>query len=231
VTDSYKPVGEPYDYLHVNSIDVAPDGNLLISARHTWALYKVDRRTGEVMWRLGGKRSDFSMGKDAQFSWQHDARMPTTSRISRFDDGSGGPQTTEKHSRGLVLDVDESHRSVKVAQSYRHPRSLLASAMGSVQLLPGGDVLVGWGTAPYTAEFLPDGTLTAAARLPSPLYSYRARRSVWQGAPSAPPDVAALPTHRLRELERRHRRGGLERARRELPAPPGAGGQRPAARV
>jgi len=194
VTDSYKPVGEPYDYLHVNSIDVAPDGNLLISARHTWALYKVDRHTGEIMWRLGGKHSDFSLDRDAQFSWQHDARMPSNSTISVFDDGSDGPQTTEKQSRGLVLAVDETARTVKVARSYRHPRSLLASAMGSVQLLPDGNAFVGWGTAPFASEFRADGTLAADARLPSPLYSYRARRSPWRGMPAAAPDIAVRRT-------------------------------------
>src|ERR671912_168679 len=50
------------DYFHLNSIDVEPDNNLLISARETSAVYKIDRKTGEVIWRLGGKKSDFEMG-------------------------------------------------------------------------------------------------------------------------------------------------------------------------
>ena len=51
-----------YDYLHLNSVEVDTDGNLLISARNTWTVYKVDRSTGAVLWRLGGKRSDFTIG-------------------------------------------------------------------------------------------------------------------------------------------------------------------------
>src|SRR5829696_6176360 len=43
-----------YDYFHINSIDTDHDGNLLVSARHTCAVYKVDRGTGKVLWRLGG---------------------------------------------------------------------------------------------------------------------------------------------------------------------------------
>ena len=62
VSASQEPHGEPYDYLHVNSIEQLPDGNLLVSARHTWALYKLDRRTGSVIWTLGGKRSQFQIG-------------------------------------------------------------------------------------------------------------------------------------------------------------------------
>src|SRR6266540_329961 len=56
----------PYDYFHVNSIDVDADGNLLVSARNTHAVYKLERRTGEILWRLGGKRSDFTLGRNDQ---------------------------------------------------------------------------------------------------------------------------------------------------------------------
>src|SRR5947207_7172252 len=66
--------GRRFDYFHVNSVDVAADGNLLISARHTWAAYKVSRQTGRILWRLGGKRSDFAFGRGARFEWQHDVR-------------------------------------------------------------------------------------------------------------------------------------------------------------
>src|SRR5215208_2634556 len=51
------------DYFHLNSIDVDHDNNLLVSARETSAVYKIDRKSGEVMWRLGGKNSDFEMGE------------------------------------------------------------------------------------------------------------------------------------------------------------------------
>src|SRR5919199_3843165 len=61
-----------YDYFHINSIDIDHDSNLLIGARNTWAVYKVERNSGEVIWRLGGKKSDFEMGPGAQGAWQHD---------------------------------------------------------------------------------------------------------------------------------------------------------------
>jgi hypothetical protein len=46
-----------YDYFHINSIDVEPDGNLLLCARNTWGVYKVERESGEVLWRLGARRA------------------------------------------------------------------------------------------------------------------------------------------------------------------------------
>ena len=39
-------IGNPYDYFHINSIALDRDGNLLISARNTWAVYKVNHHTG-----------------------------------------------------------------------------------------------------------------------------------------------------------------------------------------
>ena len=72
--ESHQTIGAQFDYFHANSVDVDGQGNLLISARNTWAVYKVSRKTGEVIWRLGGKKSDFAMGPGTVFAWQHDAR-------------------------------------------------------------------------------------------------------------------------------------------------------------
>ena len=185
-SESYASLGDQYDYLHANSIDVAPDGHLLVSGRHTFALYKLHRRTGRVMWRLGGKRSDFQMGRHSQFFWQHDARVLGADRITLFDDGAG-PSKHESQSRAIVLDVDEAARTVRLARSYQHPRPLLADAMGSTRTLPDGHVIVGWGTEPYVSEFAPDGRLLADAHLASGSASYRAFRSPWQARPSEPP--------------------------------------------
>src|SRR5918912_640287 len=78
VEDSYLPPPQDpdfvYDYFHVNSIDVDHDGNLLISSRNTWAVYKIERKGGQILWRLGGKKSDFEMGEGTRTAYQHDAR-------------------------------------------------------------------------------------------------------------------------------------------------------------
>lgn len=191
VTDSYKPVGAPYDYLHLNSIQILPDGNFLISGRHTWSLYKLERGTGRVIWKLGGKRSDFNMGPGAQFAWQHDARSISDTRFTVFDNESDGPNTNLPQSRGLILDVDSARRSVTLHRAFQHPQKLLATAMGNVQVLPNGRVLIGWGTASHTTEFTTDGRLISDAQLPPNMYSYRVYRSAWRGTPADPPAVAA----------------------------------------
>jgi hypothetical protein len=190
VAESYASLGDEYDYLHANSIDVAPDGNLLVSARHTFALYKLHRQTGHVIWRLGGKRSDFHMGHGSQFFWQHDARVLGADMITVFDDGAG-PAKDESQSRAIVLQVDEAARSVRLVRSYQHPNPLLADAMGSARALPDGHVIVGWGTEPYVSEFASDGRLLTDARFESGSASYRAFRYAWNARPSEPPVAAA----------------------------------------
>ncbi len=189
VSESYvSPVGD-FDYLHANSIDLAPDGNLLVSARHTWAVYKLERRTGRVMWRLGGKRTEFRMGPGTRFAWQHDARHLSPGRITLFDDGAG-PRRTHSESRGIVLAVDEGHRSVELAQAYRHPQPLLAYAMGNMQALSDGNIVVGWGNVPVVSEFAASGSLLTDMWLPWGHNSYRGYRFAWSGVPDDPPAVA-----------------------------------------
>jgi hypothetical protein len=183
--------GGDYDPVHVNSIDVTPDGNLLISARHTWALYKLERRRGRVIWRLGGKRSDFRVGPRAKFSWQHDARQTTHSTITLFDDGAG-ERATESQSRGVVLDVDFRRRTVKLARAYHHPKPILASAMGSMRTLADGNVVVDFGSAPVLSEFAADGSLISDLDIAPAQASYRGLRCAWSATPAALPAVAAM---------------------------------------
>lgn len=192
VRESYLPLGGVYDYLHVNSIDFTPDGHLLVSGRNTCALYKVDRHSGQVLWRLGGQRSDFAIGRGAHFNWQHDAQHVNGTEISVFDNGLG-PVQTEPQSRGLVLHVDQVRRTVRLIHAYRHPPPLRTSAMGSVQPLADGNVVVGWGLVPTLSEFSPDGSLITELRLPWGYNIYRGFRMPWEGTPTDQPALAARP--------------------------------------
>ena len=174
-------VGYPWDYFHVNSIDEDADGNLLVSARNTWAVYKVERRSGRVLWRLGGKRSDFALGKGARFAWQHDARSHERGRLlSVFDNGVD-------RSRGLVLDLDAKRMRATVVREYAHDPPLHARKLGSVQLLPNGDALVGWGTDPHFTEFAAGGAARLDATLPHGGENYRTLRFPWHGRPVGAP--------------------------------------------
>jgi hypothetical protein len=157
--------GHAYDYFHINSVDVDADGHLLVSARNTWGVYKLHSETGKVLWRLGGKRSDFQMGPGTAFAWQHDARHHDEGRlISVFDNSSAPPVAPQ--SRALLIELDRRGRRARLVREYAHPRRLLAPFMGNAQVLPNGNVVVGWGGLPYVTEFRPGGAVHFDARLP-----------------------------------------------------------------
>src|SRR5215213_2595489 len=125
VEESYvHPPEDPalrYDYFHINSIDVYDDDHLLVSARNTWTLYKIERKTGEVIWRLGGKKSDFEMGQGTRSAFQHDARRHKDGTISVFDNGAY-PQV-HPQSRGIVLGLEEEKMGATLLASTLPPRS------------------------------------------------------------------------------------------------------------
>jgi len=188
---SYAPapdLKDAYDYFHINSIDVDGEGHLLISARRTSAVYKVDRESGEVLWRLGGKRSDFGMGEGASFAYQHDARRQPDGTITLFD--NYGPKGEEDRSRAVVLAVDEEAMRTTLVREYFAPDGMpIADTQGNVQVLPGGNVFVGWGSEPYLSELSGDGEILFHAAFAPWEESYRAFRFPWTGRPADDPTV------------------------------------------
>ncbi len=181
---------DPYNYFHINSIAVAPDGDLLVSARNTWTVYKVTRPAGRIVWRLGGKRSDFQLGPGVEFYWQHHVRPHGATTLTLFDNGAAPPY--ERQSRALILRLDPAARRVWLVRAFTHPNpQILAHAMGNAQLLPDGGMFVGWGTTPYYSEFAADGSLIMDAVMPLGNPSYRTFRRPWTGHPTERPAAAA----------------------------------------
>jgi hypothetical protein len=184
-------LGSPFDYFHINGIDVDGEGNLLVSARNTSALYKISRRTGKVLWRLGGKRSDFSMGPGTRFGFQHDGRFHDHGRtISLFDNGPR-PGGRRPESRAIVLGLDPRRKQVTLKRELRHRSPLFAFATGSSQLLPNGNQLVTWGITGWFTEYDADGAVCLDARLPDKGQNYRVYRFPWEGRPTVPPAFKA----------------------------------------
>ncbi len=198
VSDTYSELTEredgsedhPVDWFHANSVAPGPNGTLLVSARNTHTVYAIDRATGELRWRLGGKHSDIAMGPGAAFEWQHDAEWLGGNRISLFDNHAstmgGGP------SRALILDLDTRARTATVAREVRHPDRVSAGTQGNTQMLPGGGLFVGWGSEGRVTEFSAADAVVFDATF-APADSYRAYRFEWEGLPTEPPDVVVAP--------------------------------------
>ena len=189
LTDSFVSAAavSPFDYFHVNSIGLDLDGNLVVSARNTSAIYSLDRKSGAVRWRLGGRSSDFTLGPGAMFMWQHDARIHPDGTLTLYDDG---PSASSSQSRAIRLGLDLGSMRADLLQAFLHPTPLLSTAMGNAQVLPGDGMIVGWGTEPYITEFAPTGEVRFDAMFTGGAWNYRAFRAPWSGTPDTKPLVA-----------------------------------------
>ncbi len=179
----------PWDWFHINSIDVEPGGNLFISARSTWAGYQLEGGSGKILWRLGGLKSSFKMGPGTETAWQHDGRILPDGNVTFFDDGSNPP--IHQQSRGVQIALDFKTHEAQLSRVYTHPNQLLAASQGNMQTLPGGNALVGYGSVPQISEYASGGSLLFDAHLPYDMSFYRAFRFPWSGRPSSPPAVLA----------------------------------------
>jgi hypothetical protein len=192
--DSYTPrppsSSTPWDWFHINAVHLDTDGNLLVSSRDTWTVFKVDRHTGQVMWQLGGKHSSFALraapgqvlDRDGEiFAWQHDPEAIGGGEYTFFDDESGGNLLGS--SRVVTVWLDLATRVATLVRSDDQPEGKVAQVMGNAQTTSGGDLFVGWGSLPYISEFSPSGKLLFNAELPAGVSTYRAYLLPW-GPPS-----------------------------------------------
>ncbi len=198
ITDSFslhpKSSKLPFDYFHINSIQPQTDGNIVISGRNTWAGYKLDHSSGAIIWTLGGKHSSFTIPKSDQFAWQHDIRVQSPTTVSVFDD-SAGDTAVRKASRGAVLYLDFAAHTAKVIAAYQHTPGLLAFFEGNTQVLPTGNLFLGWGQHGYFTEFSSSGQVQFDMRFVDANSSYRGYRFAWAGEPVTRPSIAARSGH------------------------------------
>ncbi len=200
--ESYLPLepgqgtqARPFDYLHLNSIDQAPDGDFIVSGRHTWTIYKISKADGSILWRMNGKKSDFTMGPGASYLWQHHVRSHAHDQLTVFDNADGPVPPHQKRSRALILAYDTTSQQVSLKKAYAHPgQVVLAEAMGSAEILPGGDMFVDWGFATRFSQFSADGRLLIDATMSSGAPSYRGFSRDWAGQPTDRPAVAVRRT-------------------------------------
>jgi Arylsulfotransferase (ASST) len=179
-----------WDYFHLNAVSVDEDGNLLIDARNTWAAYRLDRHSGRVIWRLGGKKTDFALGPDVAFAWQHNPTAVDDHGLIRIFDNEAGPAVLP-YSRVIWVRHDDVKKTATLERWLKHPDGLSAASQGNAQGLENGDTFVGWGQLPRFSEFDKGNNLLFDAELPAGYNSYRAYRHEWIGRPQDRPTAVA----------------------------------------
>ena len=181
----------PWDYVHVNSIDPGPSGDVLLSARNTWTLYDVSIHTGAFRWRLGSVRSSFHLARGVRFHWQHDAEWQPGGLISVFDNGAIPAE--ERQTRGLLIRPDYRRHEATLVGAFVHPGArLLAGAQGNVFNVAGGRAwLLGYGELPNFTMYNPSGHVLLDGTLGRNVQDFRTYFAPWSGRPQTPPAVAA----------------------------------------
>ncbi|MGB5896383.1 MAG: aryl-sulfate sulfotransferase [Ignavibacteriaceae bacterium] len=177
-TDNIDLTAHTIDYVHGNSIELDIDGNLIISCRHMDEITKINRTTGEIIWRLGGKNNQFQFVKDPRgFSHQHDARRISNGNLMLFDNGN---LLSPRHSSSLEYQLDETDKIANLVWNYSDIPHY-ASFMGNSTRLSNGKTFIGWGSNfnPAITEVENDETKTFELYFNSAL-TYRVFRFPWR---------------------------------------------------
>jgi len=173
------------DYVHGNAVELDDDGNLLVSCRHMDEITKINRQTGEIIWRLGGLKSRNNqflfINDEITFSHQHDIRRLPNGNITMFDNGN---LHTPRFSRSLEYQVDEINKTVSLVWDYNNEPQTYSRAMGNTQWLQNQSTVIGWGwslgDALALSEIEADGTVALELSLPDTMLSYRAFKFSWR---------------------------------------------------
>ena len=182
-------LGSGFDFPHMNSIDVDTDGNILLSSRNTSECTKIDRNTGDIIWRLGGPSSTLTFLNDPLNgpANQHAIRTVGTNDYTLFDDGNLHNPSV---SRGVEYVVDTNSMTATMVWQYppTPTTSIYAFYMGNAQRLTNGNTLIDWavGNLPKLTEVRPDGTKAFEMNWVNQYEAYRTWRCSWSGVAIQP---------------------------------------------
>ncbi|HEY6170803.1 MAG TPA: aryl-sulfate sulfotransferase [Candidatus Kapabacteria bacterium] len=179
---THEPLDCDYiDLTHMNTIEIDHDNNLLLSSRNLDEITKVNKETGKIMWRFGGKNNQFTLiGDTVWFSRQHSIRVLPNGHYILFDNGNYNiPQV----SRVCEYVIDTAAMTATLVWQYRRTPDIYAYAMGSVQYLPATDrFIIGWGTNTDAAisEVDREGRTHVELKMSGSNTSYRVFKFPWK---------------------------------------------------
>jgi arylsulfotransferase ASST len=171
--------GEP-DYDHPNSLGFDRDGNYIVSFRHLGQIMKINATTGEIMWRLGGMKNQFTFVNDPLngFSAQHSARIMADGNLLLYDNGT---RHNPPESRAVEYALDTTAKTATLVWQFRHSPVIYTPYVGLVQRLQNGNTSIAYAQAGHVAEVTRDGTLLWEADIKvdgQPAFCYRLSRIV-----------------------------------------------------
>jgi hypothetical protein len=163
------------DFDHPNSLGFDRDGSYIVSFRHLGQVMKIGAGTGEIVWRLGGLKNEFTFLNDplGGFSAQHSARILPNGNLLLYDNGT---RHQPPESRAVEYALDIGARTATLVWEFRHVPPIYTPAVGAVQRLQNGNTLIGYGFVGHAAEVSQQGTVTWEANVMvdrQPAFLYR----------------------------------------------------------
>ncbi len=175
------------DYVHINSIALDYDNHLLISSRHLNECTKINRLTGKIIWRFGGKNNQFTLLNDEGFSYQHDFR-PVPGKPLHYTLFDNGAQKTPSHSRAVEYRLDTVSMQAEKVWEYCPEPFYYSHWMGNAQRLRNGNTQINFveGYYPKFLEISPEGNIVYQANFANSSQAYRAFKFPWKGVLKVP---------------------------------------------
>jgi len=179
------------NYSTLNGFDFDDDGNILASFRNHSEIMKISRATGEILWRMGSPRGEFTfVGEHEEnapyyFARQHNVLRLPNGNISLFDNGEFHQPP---YSRGVEYALDEVNKVATLVSEVRYPNgNIFCATAGNAQRLYDGGWFIGYGV-PHpqhvkrnAVEYLPDESIALELSLPSGVLAYRTYKLPWKG--------------------------------------------------
>jgi len=178
------------NYSTLNSFDIDDDGNILASFRNHSEIMKISRTTGEIMWRMGSPRSEFTfVGEHEEnapyyYARQHNIRKRLNRNITLFDNGQFHKPP---YSRAVEYELDEINKVATLVSEWRYPNgNIFSVTAGNAELLPNGGWFIGFGVPNKqfvkrnAVEVHPDGSIALELTLPDGVLAYRATKLPWK---------------------------------------------------
>jgi len=169
------------DFCHMNAIEFDTDSNLLISSRNMDEITKIDRTTGNIIWRWGGNNNQFHLIGDTNwFSHQHAIRRTSAGTYMMFDNGDFRVNQlgaiVPPFSRAVEYRLDEDSRTAEKIWEFRHNPDIASEGMGYAERLSNKSTFIDWGN--YLGLAITEVDSTSNTRfemsMPTGSYSYRA---------------------------------------------------------
>ncbi len=192
ITDSDLDLTLPrINYGTLNAFDIDDDGNILASFRNHSEIMKINRATGEVIWRMGSPRGEFTfVGEHEEnapyyFARQHNILKLPNGNITLFDNGEFH---VPPYSRGVEYSLDEENKIATLISEIRYPNgNIFTATAGNAQRLSNGGWFIGYGR-PHpqhvqrnAVEYHPDGSIALELSLPNGILAYRVYKLPWKG--------------------------------------------------